>query len=135
MANPEPTKTVNLDQYGHDPLPWPVVLERLETEIATGKDTFTVLGTVTPDGRPHAAGVGAWWIDGAWYVVSGPGTRKSRNLDHNPACTLTLRLPEADLTFEGRAHRVTDTQELERVAAVYRGVGWPVKGCPCRRPA
>ena len=63
MTNPEPNKTVNLDQYGQDPLPWPEVLERLEAEIATGKDTFTVLGTVTPEGRPHAAGVGAWWID------------------------------------------------------------------------
>jgi hypothetical protein len=126
MTNPEPIETVNLDQYGHDPLPWEVVLARLEAEIATGRDTFTVLGTVTPGGRPHAAGVGAWWIDGAWYVVSGPGTRKSRNLAANPACTLTLRLEGVDLVFEGHAHRVTSTQELERVAAVYRGVGWPV---------
>jgi hypothetical protein len=126
MTNHEPVKTVNLDQYGRDPLPWHEVLNRLEAEVATGKDTFTVLGTVTPDGRPHAAVVGAWWIDAAWYIVSGPGTRKARNLAHNPACTLSLRLPGVDMVFEGRAHRVTNAQELERVAAVYRDVGWPV---------
>ena len=38
------------------------------------------MATVRPDGRPHSAGVGAVWVDGALYFVSGPGTLKSRNL-------------------------------------------------------
>ncbi|WP_425456974.1 pyridoxamine 5'-phosphate oxidase family protein [Actinomadura hallensis] len=41
-----------------------------------------------PDGRPHAAGVGALWYDGDLYFTSGPGTRKSRDLAANPACSL-----------------------------------------------
>ncbi len=126
MTNPEPVNTVNLDQYGHEPLPWGAVAEQLDT-TTSGQDFFTVLGTVLPDGRPHAAAVGAMWIDGAWYVVSGPGTRKSRNLAHNPACTLTARLPGVDVVFTGHAHRVTEPNELERVAAVYRGGGWPAE--------
>lgn len=124
--NPEPINTVNLDQYGHDELPWSAVVERLEA-TQPGSDYNTVLGTVTPEGRPHAAHVGAMWIDGGWYVVSGPGTRKSRNLARNSACTLTARLPGIDLVFAGEAHRVTNTKELERVAAVYRENGWPAE--------
>src|SRR4051812_34765998 len=41
------------------------------------------LGTVRPDGRPHATGVGIHWYDGDLYFLSGPGTRKSRNLAAN----------------------------------------------------
>jgi hypothetical protein len=48
----------------------------LVSDTASGQDVFTVLGTVTPDGGPHAAPVGALWIDGARYVVTGPGTRR-----------------------------------------------------------
>ncbi len=127
MTNPEPVHTVNLDQYVHEPLPWSAVSERLQSGTTSGQDVFTVLGTVMPDGRPHAAAVGAMWIDGAWYVVSGPGTQKSRNLAHNPACTLTARLAGVDVVFAGQAHRVTEPKELERVAEVYRGGGWPAE--------
>jgi Pyridoxamine 5'-phosphate oxidase len=125
MTNPEPIGVNNLDQYGQEPLPWSAVLERLEE--SSSKETLTVLGTVTPEGRPHAAPVGAVWIDGSWYVVSGPGTRKARNLATNAACTLTTGLVGIDVVFEGRAQRVTDASELEHVAEVYRGVGWPVE--------
>lgn len=127
MTNPEPVQTVNLNQYGHEALPWSGVVERLDAATASGKDVFTVLGTVTPDGRPHAAPVGAMWIDGAWYVVTGPGTRKGRNLAHNPACTLSVRHEGFDVVFEGQAHRVTEPAELEHVAAFYRAGGWPAE--------
>jgi hypothetical protein len=127
MTTRTPVNTVNLDQYGHEALPWSAAVERLEAAATPGADVFTVLGTVTPDGRPHAAPVGALWIDGAWYVVTGPGTRKARNLANNPACTLSARLAGADMVFEGQAHRVTDASELEHVAAVYRTHGWPAE--------
>lgn len=127
MTNPEPTSTINLDQYGNAALPWSAVSERLDTVAAAGQDVFTVLGTIRPDGRPHAAPVGSLWIDGAWYVVTGPGTQKGRNLAQDPACTLTARLAGIDVVFTGRADRVTDPTELEHVASVYRGVGWPAE--------
>src|SRR5215211_3369691 len=84
----EPVQTVNLNRYGHDAIPWSVVVE------AMGAGTpEAVLGTTRPDGRPHAAAVGSICVDGLWYVVSGPETRKSRNLVANPACTLFVKLP------------------------------------------
>jgi hypothetical protein len=132
MTNPEPVKTVNLNQYGDEALPWSGVISALDATYpsppkADGPGQHTVLGTVRPDGRPHAAAVGAMWIDGVWYVVSGPGTQKSRNLAANPSCTITAKLPGLDVVFTGEAQRVTDAAELERIAAVYRANGWPAE--------
>jgi hypothetical protein len=131
MSTPELTSTTNLNQYGDEALPWEGVLDVLNKAFpdppVPGSDTFTVLGTVTPDGRPHAATVGSMWIDGAWWIVSGPRTRKSRNLDANPVCTLTARLPGIDVVFAGEARRVTDTPTLTRIAAHYHANGWPAE--------
>ncbi|RSD25326.1 pyridoxamine 5'-phosphate oxidase family protein [Amycolatopsis eburnea] len=120
----EPTHTENLDQNGSAALPWSRARDLLATQTPHENLTFFV-GTVRPDGRPHAAGVGAIWVDGALYFKGGPGTRRSRNLAANPACTVSVRLNGLDLTMEGEAHRVTDAATLEQVAAVFREGGWP----------
>lgn len=118
-----PRETTNLDIYGNPPVPW----ERAEAALQGphGPAVTFFLGTVRPDGRPHAAGVGAIFHDGDMYVVAGPGTRKVRNLTERPACTLSARLPGIDLVLEGEAHRVTDAPALHAVAAVYNAGGWP----------
>jgi nitroimidazol reductase NimA-like FMN-containing flavoprotein (pyridoxamine 5'-phosphate oxidase superfamily) len=108
-------------------LPWTAVEEQLDAGTTTGRDVFTVLGTVTPDGSPHAAPVGAMWINGTWHVVAGPGTRKARNLAHNPACTVTARIEGFDVVVTGHAQRVTNHDELEQIAAIYRNGGWPAE--------
>ncbi len=124
MAECTPIVTKNLDSYGHAPLPWSRPQELLQAGTFFGRPAF--LGTVGPDGRPHAAGVGALWLDGVVYFTSGPGTRKSRNLSTNPACTLSASLANLDLVFEGEALRVTDAPTLEQLAARCRADGWPV---------
>jgi hypothetical protein len=125
MANRTPIDTKNLDIYGNAPLPWSRPLDLLEGTIFFGRPA--ILGTVRPDGRPHAAGVGALWLDGDIYFTSGPGTRKSRNLAANPACTIAASLETIDVVFEGEAVRVTDGPTLERLAARCRESGWPVQ--------
>lgn len=120
----EPISTRNLDQYGHDELPWSRARALLASETPESDLTFFV-ATVRPDGRPHSAGVGALWVDDALYFVGGPGTRRSRNLAANPACSVSVRLPGLDLVLEGEARRVTDPSTLERVATAYRAGGWP----------
>jgi hypothetical protein len=80
---------------------------------------------VREDGTPHAAGLGAVWEDDVLWFVSGPQTRKARNLAANPACTISCRLPGIDVVLEGRAERVGDADLLERLAGVYREGGWP----------
>src|SRR5438094_356971 len=115
MTDRAPVEVTNLDRYGSPALAWSRVRDILAVPSQT--DRF-FLGTVGPDGRPHAAGVGALWFDGDLYVVSGPGTRKSRNLAANPACTISAALHGIDLVFEGEATRVTDGPTLERLAAL-----------------
>lgn len=120
----EASETTNLDRSGLAELPWSRARDLLSTQTP-GEDLTFFVGTVRPDGRPHAAGVGAIWVDDALYFVSGPGTRRARNLAANPACSVSVRLRGLDLTMEGEAHRITDAATLDRVAAVYREGGWP----------
>jgi pyridoxamine 5'-phosphate oxidase-like protein len=125
MANRTPTEVTNLDRYGAPALDWNRAQEALAAGPASG--TF-FLGTTRPDGRPHAAGVGAVWLDGDLYFVSGPDTRKSRNLATNPTCTISASLPGIDLVLEGEATRITDPATLQRLAAHYRETaGWPAE--------
>ncbi len=100
MPERTPIETKNRDIYGHQALPWSRPQAILSSSIFI-KDT--ILSTVRPDGRPHATDIGAIWLDGEIYFTSGPATRKSRKLAHNPACTITARLSGIDLMFEGDA--------------------------------
>jgi Pyridoxamine 5'-phosphate oxidase len=121
-----PTETLNRDIYGAGAMPWSRAAEALGTG-SLGPETPCFLGTVRPDGRPHAAGIGVVELDGDLYFTSGPGTRKSHNLAANPACTVSMRLEGIDLVVEGEAHRVTDQPTLEQVAALFRDGGWPAQ--------
>ena len=126
MTDRAPIETKNLDRYGYDALPW----DRPRDAIAVGSlgpGVTHVLGTLRPDGRPHAAGVGAIWLDGDLYFTSSPGAQKARNLAANPACTISVRTEGIDLVFEGEATRVTDTPTLEQAVAIYREGGWPAE--------
>jgi Pyridoxamine 5'-phosphate oxidase len=124
----EPIETTNLDTiYGSQTIPWSRPRDLLAVGALGGSGTSCFLGTVRPDGRPHAAGIGAAWHDGDLYFQCGPKTRKARNVAASPACTISLSLPGMDLVFEGEARRVADTPTLEAVAAVYREGGWPVQ--------
>ncbi|MDP9374712.1 MAG: pyridoxamine 5'-phosphate oxidase family protein [Chloroflexota bacterium] len=126
MADRAPVAVTNLDRYGFPALPW----DRPRDLLAAGTprpDVPFFLGTAGPDGRPHAAGIGALWLDGDLYFTSGPGTRKARNLAANPACTIAARLEGIDLVLEGEATRVAERPTLERVAGLYRAGGWPAE--------
>jgi len=114
------------DLYGLPVVPWARALEALESRDQRVNETW-FLATTRPDGRPHLAGVGAVWDDGKVYVVSGPGTRKSRNLAGQPVCSIAVSRPGLDLVIEGRAERVTDVATLQRLAQRYADGGWPAR--------
>ena len=124
MTDRVPTDITNLDRYGSAVLPWSRPRDLLTAKSASPDITF-FLGTVRPDGRPHAAGIGALWHDGDFYITSSPAARRARNLAANPACTLSVRLETIDLVFEGEAYRTTDPATLEEVAHLFREGGWP----------
>jgi hypothetical protein len=128
----EPSNAARIDTYDLPPIPWSRAREQLERGSGAdrsghdGERTFW-LSTVRPDGRPHATAVGALWVDDRVFIVSGPGTRKSRNLAANDACVVTVSLDDIDLVIEGSAVRVTDAATLEKLAASYRDQGWPAE--------
>jgi hypothetical protein len=119
------TQTTNLDRYGNPELEW----SRARTALMASPtpEITHFLGTSRPDGTPHAAGIGAQWLDGDLYFTSSPAARKARDLAANPRCTISVRMPGIDLVLEGSAARVTDPQTLAEVAAGYRDSGWPAE--------
>jgi hypothetical protein len=126
MTERAPIEVTNLDRYGSPALPW----SRPRDLLAAGTPQPGIaffLGTSRLDGRPHAAGIGALWLDGDLYFTSGPGAQKARNLAANSACTISARLEGIDLTLEGDAARATDPSTLEAAAERYRAGGWPAQ--------
>ena len=120
-------QTKNLAElYNLPPIPWSRAAELLESKQQP-PDVRCFLATTRPDSRPHVAGVGALWDEGKVYVVSGSGTRKSRNIDENPNCSVSMAYKEMDLVFEGVAERVTDDVTLQRLAKRYADSGWPTR--------
>jgi hypothetical protein len=113
----------NLDIYGKADIAWSVPLRQLEA----GEAQRFWLATSGPGGRPHLSGLGARWLDGRLYFVSGAGTAKSRNLVRYPVCAISAELPDLDLTLKGRAERVTDQPTVERLAAHWASTGWPAR--------
>jgi hypothetical protein len=126
MADLDPVEVTNLDRYGNGPLPWSRPRDLLATTLPEpGVPVF--LATVRPDGRPHSAGIGVIWLEGDLYFTSGPETRKSRNLQANPASVVSIRLATMDLVLEGVSARVVDRPTLEKAASLYRDGGWPAE--------
>ena len=131
MTDLAPVETTNLGRVEDTAIPWSRVRDVLTAPSPPdhpGGYFPSYLSTVRPDGRPHATGVGVRWYDGDLYILSGPDTRKSRNLAVNPACTIAMRLPDGpDLVLDGEAVPIDDPATLDAVGALIRQSGWPVE--------
>src|SRR5246500_1043129 len=105
---------------GLPPVDWAAVAEKLDagSEPAPGapNSRTTWLSPVNEDGSPHVTAVGALWVDGTFWFQTGPDTRKGRNVERDPRCSVAVSIRDADVVFEGDATRVTDPADLARVA-------------------
>ena len=114
------TPTVEPLTGGAAPFSW----DEVRARVASAQSAW--LATVHPDGRPHVRPVLSVVADGAVHTVSGPATRKSRNLVADGRASLTLRDEGLDVVVEGRAERVTDPAALAAVSQAYADkYGWP----------
>ena len=113
---------------------WAGVVEKLETGAAPARDAHnartTWLVTINEDGSPHVTAVGAIWLDGSYWFQTGAGTRKSRNLERDPRCSIAVSILDADVVIEGSAARVTDSAVLARAAEAWAAGGWPAEPDP-----
>ncbi len=124
----------NLDQiYGSPLLEWERIETRLGEGIAQGPgdggpNRHTCwLTTINPDGSPHVTGVGALWWDGTFWFETGALTRKGRNLERDPRCTLSCATDQFDLVIEGEARQVTDRSTVAELAGQWAAGGWPAR--------
>jgi Pyridoxamine 5'-phosphate oxidase len=120
------------DMYGTPLLEWAYIEDRLGRGVTQaprtgGPDRHTCwLATINRDGSPHVTGIGALWVDGAFWFETGEHTRKGRNLVRDPRCTLSVATEEFDLVVEGRARRVTEPATVAAMAERWAAEGWPV---------
>jgi hypothetical protein len=116
---------------GLPPVNWDTVVEKLDTGSAPSPDSLnsrtTWLVTVNEDGSPHVTAVGALWLDGAFWFQTGAATRKGRNVERDPRCSIAVSILDADVVIEGEAARVTEASELARIAKAWADGGWPVE--------
>jgi hypothetical protein len=122
-------ETINLDPENAEAIDWQRAIDQLDRLRPAGgsRGPTCWLSTVRPDGRPHIAGVVGHWLEDTLYFVSGPGTRKARNLAADPRCSFAIPLSDLDLVLDGTAVRVTDPATLKRVAEGYAARGWPLE--------
>ena len=124
----------NLDDiYGTPGLDWDRVAATLEEGFTQAPGTggpnrhSSWLATINPDGSPHVTGIGAIWVDGAFWFETGDTTRKARNVARDPRCSLSVALLEFDLVVEGDAQKITDPPTVADMAARWAAGGWPCR--------
>ena len=111
------------DIYDLPPLEWDSIEARLNDGVPQapgmgGPNRHTCwLATIDSDGSPHVTGVGALWVDGAFWFETGESTRKGKNLARDSRCTLSVATDTFDLVVEGDAHKVTDPAIVQSMAA------------------
>jgi hypothetical protein len=127
-------KAKNLaDLYRLPVLEWGKIQARLEAPITQapgsgGPNRHTIwLATINPNGSPHLTGVGAMFVDGAFWFESGDQTHKAKNLARDPRCALSLATSDFDLVVEGEAHKVTDPATVAKMAVRWAASGWPAR--------
>ena len=124
------------DLYSLPLVEWSHIEARLAEGVSQAPETggpnrhTCWLATINADGSPHVTAVGALWYDGTFWFETGKGTRKARNLAHDPRCTLSVATDVFDLVVEGAAREVTDPAIVAEMASRWAAAGWP---CRCRR--
>ena len=87
------------------------------------------LSTVRSTGQPHVAPLPAMWANHRLYFCTGAHEQKARNIEHDARCILTTGTNDyrsgVDVVVEGVAQRVTATEELEQLSAIWLAkIGW-----------
>ena len=110
----------------HEGFSSPAATERPWTEVVdvlSNSEMFW-LSTVRRDGRPHVTPLPAIWLNGTLHFCTGTAEQKTKNLEANPRCIVTTGTNQLrsglDVVVEGAAVRVTDTAQLEHLAAIWK---------------
>lgn len=78
-------------------LTWADIEPRLEQSL------HYWISSVRPDGTPHSVPRWGVWLDGRFWYDGAPTTRHTRNVERNPAVTLTLESGAEVVIIEGES--------------------------------
>ena len=94
--------------------------EQVEERVVAARHYW--IASVRAGGRPHSVPRWGVWLDGAFYYDGAPSTRHVRNVEANPAVTLTLESGTEVVIVEGESHAVrAEPDELgARLADAFR---------------
>jgi PPOX class probable F420-dependent enzyme len=79
------------------------------------------VATVRPDGRPHVMPVWGSYHRGRLWFSSGRRSRKARDIEADPRCTVTTDDPRNPVVVDGVAARVIDPDEIGGFVAAMNG--------------
>jgi nitroimidazol reductase NimA-like FMN-containing flavoprotein (pyridoxamine 5'-phosphate oxidase superfamily) len=117
MATPRTELDARFSEPGAQPTSWQDTLAAIEQA-----ELFWI-STVRADGRPHVTPLVAVWLDDALHFSTGADEQKALNLANNPRVALTTGAngwqSGLDVVVEGEAVRVTDPEQLRRLAAAW----------------
>ncbi|HEX2682135.1 MAG TPA: pyridoxamine 5'-phosphate oxidase family protein [Candidatus Dormibacteraeota bacterium] len=115
------TPSAELDTRFSDPEAQPTSWQ--DTLDAIKRAELFWISTVRADGRPHVTPLVAVWFDDALHFSTGAGEQKALNLAANPHVALTTGSNDwqsgLDVVVEGQAVRVTDPEQLQRLAVAW----------------
>jgi hypothetical protein len=116
------------------PVDWSTIVERIVDGSPPAPDAHnartTWLTTLNEDGSPHVTAVGALWLDDTFWFQTGAGTKKHRNVERDPRCSIAVSIRDADVVVDGHAARVTDPADVARAAQGWADSGWPAEPDP-----
>jgi hypothetical protein len=109
-----PPASYGVPQKGGDMVDWQFVTSRLRSARVYW------LGTVSADGRPHAAPIWGVFVGDDLFLETAPFTRKARNIERSAAVTVHVELGDEAVIVEGDATDFRPAPELGRqLAAAY----------------
>lgn len=114
MATPSTELDTRFSEPGAEPTSWH------DTLAAIKQAEIFWISTVRRDGRPHVTPLVAVWLDDALHFSTGASEQKALNLADNPRVALVTGTNDwqsgLDVVVEGEAVRVTDPEQLQRLA-------------------
>jgi nitroimidazol reductase NimA-like FMN-containing flavoprotein (pyridoxamine 5'-phosphate oxidase superfamily) len=122
---------------GRGLLSWQWATERLE------KGRTYWLATTRETGQPHVMPVWGVWFSDAFFFSTGNQSRKARNLEHNPGCSVATELDfekpsqkrlktgqiKDSVILEGLAELIRDSRTRKRFSRIYQEkYAWDMEG-------
>jgi len=113
------------------PVPGPAHVPEAARALVAGPHVAH-LATVLPDGGPHVVPLWVGWEGGRLAFLTGPGSRKARNLARDPRVAVSVTKtgnPYVMATLRGRVVDVLDGEAgwavVDRLSVLYTGGPYP----------